>query len=52
MLFRSAAILYPGSFETYPDAQIEALPAYPNSDEFELKKHLTRVLSNALSQTG
>lgn len=47
-----AAILYPGVYVSYPDAEIEALPAYPSNDELELKKHLSRVLSDALSQTS
>lgn len=44
-----AAILYPGSYIPYPDAQIEALGAYPGA-EAELKTHLHRILTKALNQ--
>ncbi|MEH2302002.1 MAG: DUF2357 domain-containing protein [Nostoc sp.] len=47
----SAAILYPGSHIPYPDAQIEALPAYPGA-ETELRTHLHRILSKALNSDG
>ncbi|WP_375453223.1 nuclease domain-containing protein [uncultured Nostoc sp.] len=43
-----AAILYPGSYIPYPDAQIEALRAYPGA-EAELRIHLHRILSKALN---
>jgi hypothetical protein len=43
-----AAILYPGSYISYQDAQIEALPAYPGV-EAELRTHLHRILSKALN---
>ncbi|RCJ23490.1 hypothetical protein A6S26_02830 [Nostoc sp. ATCC 43529] len=43
-----AAILYPGSHRRYPDAQIEALPAYPG-EEAQLRRHLYRILSKALN---
>ncbi|MFW9260401.1 DUF2357 domain-containing protein [Nostoc sp. CALU 546] len=43
-----AAILYPGSYISYQDAQIEALPAYPGV-EAKLKTHLHRILSKALN---
>ncbi|MBD2502092.1 hypothetical protein H6G83_15980 [Anabaena azotica FACHB-119] len=42
-----AAILYPGTHKTYPNAQIEALPAYPGN-EAELRTHLRRILTQAL----
>ncbi len=45
---RYAAILYPGSFKSYPKAGIEALPAYPGR-EAELQEHLRRVLDKALT---
>ncbi|MBN4002228.1 nuclease domain-containing protein [Nostoc sp. LPT] len=43
-----AAILYPGSYISYQDGQIEALPAYPGV-EAELRTHLHRILSKALN---
>jgi hypothetical protein len=45
---RYTAILYPGSFKSYPKAEIEALPAYPGR-EAELQEHLRRVLDKALT---
>jgi predicted component of viral defense system (DUF524 family) len=41
-----AAILYPGSYESYTEG-LEALPAYPGR-EAELQEHLCRVLDKAL----
>ena len=43
-----AAILYPGSFQSYSREEIEALPAYPGA-EAELQKHLRRLLDKALT---
>ncbi|MGM3306688.1 hypothetical protein ACSQ6I_12045 [Anabaena sp. WFMT] len=43
------AILYPGSYISYPDAQIEALAAYPGAED-ELRTHLHRIFSKALNQ--
>lgn len=43
-----AAILYPGDYISYPNAQIEALPAYPGT-ELELRTHLHRILNQALN---
>jgi predicted component of viral defense system (DUF524 family) len=45
---RYAAILYPGSFKSYPKAGIDALQAYPGR-EAELQKHLRRVFTKALN---
>lgn len=42
-----AAILYPGSYESYSNGELEALPAYPGT-EVKLKQHLHRVLVKAL----
>lgn len=44
---RYAAILYPGSFKSYSNREIEALPAYPGA-EAELQERLRRVLDKAL----
>ena len=41
-----AAIIYPGSYKSYSNAEIEALPAYPGLEV--LQKHLRRVLGKAL----
>ncbi|MGA9381226.1 MAG: DUF2357 domain-containing protein [Phormidium sp.] len=43
-----AAILYPGTYMTYSNREIEALPAYPGK-ETELKEHLYRILNKALN---
>ncbi len=42
-----AAILYPGSYESYTEG-LEALPTYPGR-EAELQEHLRRVLDKALT---
>lgn len=42
-----AAILYLGSFQSYSNEEIEALPAHPGS-EAKLQEHLHRLLDKAL----
>ncbi|MDZ8223454.1 DUF2357 domain-containing protein [Nostoc sp. ChiVER01] len=42
-----AAIIYPGSYVSHSNAEIEALPAYPGAESI-LQEHLRRVLNKAL----
>lgn len=43
-----AAILYPGSYQSYSGGEIEVLPAYPGN-EAKLQQHLYPVLDKALT---